>query len=102
MYTFDDCSDESDMATDIDSEVFKLVRKRQRSSTGKDSGQRSKLEFVLEFDKLNIDRKLSIIFDTLIDNQDRFVKLELYLDSIIRKTNRMECMETVINSYDDD
>ena len=53
------------------------------------------------FDKLSVDEKLPTIFSSLTCNQDKVIQLERKMNTIIKVTQRMECMATVMNSYDD-
>ncbi|MEW8548195.1 MAG: hypothetical protein AB2693_32225 [Candidatus Thiodiazotropha sp.] len=95
--------EESCVSDDSDND-FTLVRKRQRRNTSGRSNIAPLAAFpnrVPDFDKLSVDEKLSTIFSTLTCNQDKVMQLERKMNTIIKMTQRMECIETVVNSYDD-
>lgn len=82
---------------------FTLVRKRQRRNTSGRSNIAPLSAFQnrdLEFDQFSVDEKLSTIFSTLTCNQNKVMQLERKMNTIIKMTQRMECMATVMNSYD--
>ena len=93
-----------DSNSSSESESWSLnTRKRQRRSTSGRSASKPvpQPNSEIDFDGLSTDQKLSTIFSTLTCNQRTITHLEQKMNNVFKVYNRVECMETVMSSYDD-